>query len=128
MKFSAFALLADENIHPEVIRRLREMRFDVLSVRETALVGSDDADLIAAALRDGRIVLTHDCDFGRLAVVGGLPISGIVYLRPGHIDPGYTIESLEAFMDAGLELTVPFIAVVERTGTDVRIRLRQLQR
>jgi predicted nuclease of predicted toxin-antitoxin system len=30
-------------------------------------------------------VLTRDGDFGTLAIHAGEPVTGIVYLRPGHI-------------------------------------------
>jgi predicted nuclease of predicted toxin-antitoxin system len=79
------AYLTDENIHADVVAFLRSEGCDVLDVKESGLVGMDDLPLIQTALAEQRIVLTHDSDFGKLAVAAGEPMIGIVYLRPGHI-------------------------------------------
>jgi len=82
-----FRFLADENIHTDVVSFLRDLGYDVLDVREQGWSGPDDLSLIHEALQDSRVVLTHDSDFGALAVGAGEPIVGIIYLRPGHIRP-----------------------------------------
>ena len=74
---------------------------------------------------EGRVILTHDSDFGRLAIIGREPYLGIIYLRPGHIDPLFTIGSIEALFEAYPDVTSPFIAVVRRQGERVFIRLRE---
>lgn len=51
---------------------------------------------------------------------------GIVYLRPGHIDPQFTIESLRLIAVRDLELAPPFIVVAKRTANSVTIRVRNL--
>ncbi|HZF08366.1 MAG TPA: hypothetical protein VFE33_06205 [Thermoanaerobaculia bacterium] len=75
---------------------------------------------------ENRVVLTHDSDFGRLAITTAEAIVGIVYLRPGHIRFGFTLETLEVLFEELTEVTPPFIAVAERTGDRVRIRYRTL--
>jgi hypothetical protein len=72
-----------------------------------------------------RVVLTHDSDFGGLALMGAEFI-GIVYLRPDHIRADFTIKTLEAIRDNAPEVSPPFIIVAERTGDTVKIRVRQL--
>ena len=71
------------------------------------------------------MVLTHDSDFGGMAVFGAKFI-GIIYLRPGHIQADFTIKTLEAIRSKAPEVTPPFILVAERTGDTVKIRVRQL--
>ena len=71
-------------------------------------------------------MVTHDRDFGTLAVLAGEPLLGIVYLRPGHIDPQFTIETVDTALREGPEVSPPFILVVERRDDRVRMRIRQL--
>ena len=54
------------------------------------------------------------------------PVIGILYLRPGHIDSQFTIESIEVLLNQSLELPTSFIIVVRRSGVDVTIRVRDL--
>jgi predicted nuclease of predicted toxin-antitoxin system len=71
LKPADLRFLADENIHPEAVRYLRSIGRDVLSVGETGLIGAPDTEILRRALELGRIVLTHDSDFGALAVAAG---------------------------------------------------------
>ncbi len=100
MKLRDFPLLTDENIDSEVIAFLRQLGFDVLDVVESGLQGSADGDLLRMAKAQTRVIVTHDADFGTLAVRQGEPVNGIVYLRPAHIDAKFTIGSLQAVLDA----------------------------
>ncbi len=58
--------LADENIASSVVSALREEGYDVRSVKEEDLLGVSDRNLILYAKGEGRIILTHDRDFGNL--------------------------------------------------------------
>ncbi len=124
MKVREFALVADENIHPTVVEHLRDEGMDVLDVKENGLVGMPDIELIRLARSQDRVILTHDRDFGRLAIAMMEPMVGIIYLRPGHIDPGFTNDSIRALLQESLDVTVPFIIVAVRKAGQVKIRLR----
>jgi predicted nuclease of predicted toxin-antitoxin system len=125
MKALDFPLLADENILPEVINFLRKLGLDVDSVAEQGKFGIPDTNVLQQATETGRVVLTHDSDFGGLALLGAKFI-GIVYIRPGHIHAGFTVKTLQAIRDNAPEVTPPFILVAERTGDTVKIRVRQM--
>jgi predicted nuclease of predicted toxin-antitoxin system len=120
-----FPILADENVNPEVIEFLRKAGLDVDSIAVQGNFGLSDSEVLQQATKAGRIVLTHDSDFGGLALMGAKFV-GIVYLRPGHIRADFTIKTLEAIRDNAPEVTPPFILVAERTGDTVKIRVRQL--
>lgn len=124
MKALDFSLLADENVHPDVIVFLREAGLDIESVSEQGKFGLPDADVLQQANESNRVVLTHDSDFGGMAVLGS-KFTGIIYLRPGHIRADFTIKTLKAIRDNAPEVTPPFILVAERTGDIVKIRVRQ---
>lgn len=125
MKALDFPLLADENVHPEVIEFLRRVGLDVESISEQGKYGLPDTQVLQQATEAGRVVLTHDSDFGGLALMGAKFI-GIIYLRPGHIRADFTIKTLEAIRGNAPEVKPPFILVAERTGDSVKIRVRQL--
>ena len=126
MKLRQFPLLTDENIDPDVVAGLRQLGFDVLDVMENGREGADDIDLLRWATSQGRVVVSHDADFGTLAVLQNEPLVGLVFLRPGHIDSKFTMEMIEVLLQADLELTPPFVPVARRSGDQVAIRLRAL--
>jgi len=126
LRLDELGWVADENIHHEVVEGLRRQGADVLDVKESGWIGASDLDILRWAVAESRVVLTHDSDFGRLAITAAEAIIGIVYLRPGHILPGFTLETLKVLFAELNEVNPPFIAVAERTGDWVRIRYRTL--
>src|SRR3990172_9063501 len=73
--------LANENFPGDAVAALQGAGHDIVWVR-TAAPGSKDEDVLAWAVREGRIILTFDKDFGELAWRLGLPASsGIVLFR-----------------------------------------------
>lgn len=99
---------------------------DVVTTQDLALGGSSDSTVLEEAVSMGRIVLTHDADFGCLAVARRQPVTGIVFVRPGHISSAFTIDTLRTLPRADPEVTWPFILVAVRSAGQVRIRLRGL--
>ena len=77
MKLLEFPILTDENVDADVVAWLRQAGFDVLDVSEQRLFGEADSKLLQLAVASGRIVVTHDADFGTLAVLQGEPIVGL---------------------------------------------------
>jgi len=72
--------LADECCDFSVVKALRTAGYDVLCVSEI-MPRSDDSEVIKLAVREKRIVLTEDKDFGQLVYAYGQKISGVVFLR-----------------------------------------------
>src|SRR5271154_7624507 len=73
--------LADENFPGDAVTALRAAGHDVLWIRTDA-PGITDQDVLARSLKDARVLLTFDKDFGELAWRTGLPAScGIVLFR-----------------------------------------------
>ncbi len=126
MNLRQFPLLTDENVDPIVVADLRRLGFDVLDVIESRRAGASDLELLRWAKSQGPLVLTHDADFGTLAVLQNEPLVGLVFLRPGHIDPHFTMATIQALLDTDLDLSPPFVLVAKRTGNQVTIRLRTL--
>ncbi len=61
-------LIADMNIAVPVVEFLRDNRVDILSVREKGWGTLTDSEIMAKAYAMQRFVLTHDSDFGMLAI------------------------------------------------------------
>lgn len=128
MKLRQFSLLTDENVDPDVVAGLRGLGFDVLDAVESGRAGTSDVELLRWAKSQGRVIVTHDADFGTLAVLQNEPLVGVVYLRPGHIDAQFTLGTIQALLKKDLELTPPFVLVARRSGSQVKMRLRVLGR
>jgi|JI7StandDraft_1071085.scaffolds.fasta_scaffold216886_3 predicted nuclease of predicted toxin-antitoxin system len=119
-----YSFLTDENIHPHVVAMLRSHDIDVWDVKENQHQGTSDRELFVVANDQGRIILTHDSDFGALAVAHGLAWTGIIYMRPGLQKSSVVIENLEALFSRQLRPHVPFIIVLERKADRLNIRVR----
>jgi predicted nuclease of predicted toxin-antitoxin system len=124
MTFSDFKLLADENIQSGIVEYLRSLDFDVKDVKEEQLAGSTDEFLLNLAIEDKRVIVTHDSDFGNIVYRGNIAFTGITYLRPGHFQPSFTEQTIDAILEANPELSPPFILVAENKGDSVKIRIR----
>jgi predicted nuclease of predicted toxin-antitoxin system len=74
-------LLANENFPSVAVEVLRSLGHDVLWVAENCPSVRDEY-VLDLAVRESRVLLTQDKDFGELAFRRGLPAtSGIVLLR-----------------------------------------------
>lgn len=73
-------LLADENIESRVVRVLETAGHDVVSMSKVA-PGMDDREIVSAAWREQRVILTRDKDFGDLVVRDGLQTAGVILVR-----------------------------------------------
>ena len=124
MKPVDFALLSDENISSEVVAGLRFRGCDVRTAAEELLIGAPDAAVLERATSQGRVVITHDLAFGRSVIGSATRFIGIIYLRPGHISPAFVLAIIDVLRASPVDVHAPFIAVAERRGSTVRVRIR----
>jgi predicted nuclease of predicted toxin-antitoxin system len=76
--------LADESCDFGVVRVLRASGFDVAAVGEISPRATDEA-VIALAVREARVLLTEDKDFGQLVYASAQPSPGVILIRyPGR--------------------------------------------
>jgi predicted nuclease of predicted toxin-antitoxin system len=78
--------LADECVAAQLVAFLRANGHDVLYVAEAA-AGLSDTDVIALALREKRLLLTEDKDFGDLVFRRERAVPGVVLIRIGSETP-----------------------------------------
>ncbi len=68
----------DEHVHSSVVKGLRLRDINVLTTKESRMLGATDTDHIAFAKKEGRVIFTQDVDFLRLHAKG-VEHCGIVY-------------------------------------------------
>jgi len=72
--------LADESCDFAVVRALRQAGYNVSAIAEIS-PRADDSTVITLALREKRILLTEDKDFGQLIYAHGSRSFGVVFIR-----------------------------------------------
>lgn len=73
-------ILADENVHMEIVVGLRKQGFDLLTAVEAGLAGRKDQQILGYAEEHDLLVLSGDKDFGGLLEFGKMWGSGRVLL------------------------------------------------
>jgi len=73
--------LADMGISPRVVVTLRQQGHDALHLQEQDLGHIPDPEILAKARAEGRILLTHDLDFGELLAASGGVLPSVVIFR-----------------------------------------------
>lgn len=113
--------IANENVARTIIEELRTRGHDVRSVKES-MRGQSDEEILACALNENRIVLTHDKDFGELAVRIQLPQScGVILLRTSGVTPQRDNERILEALESRADWVGHFSVI-----SDTRIRMRPL--
>ena len=120
MRFQDVRFLTDENISPKVVDYLRNNGFDVLDVKEQNRHGCTDEELLDIAFREQRFLVTHDSDFGTLAINLGKKNFGIIYFRLKNLSPDNVKNIFSKVLQLNISFTAGTIFVVEET----RVRIR----
>ena len=124
MKFGDLKMLADENISPKAVFFLRQKGIDILDTKEEKWHGKNDEYLLEKAYSDNRFVLTHDSDFGTLAINERKDYYGIIYLRLKRPNAQSVIRVLEKLLLMDTELRVGSLIIADES----RIRIRKPER
>jgi hypothetical protein len=102
------ALLADENLHGDIVRGLKRRRpdLDIVRVQDVGLSGADDPTVLASAAAENRILLTHDvATITRYAYEragAGLPMPGVLEVNLS-LARGDVIEDILLFAECSLD-------------------------
>lgn len=113
--------LANENFPLVSVRRLRQVRHDVVSITEETPGVADD-HIVARAAREDRIILTFDRDYGELIFRAGHASAPVLYLRYDPLSPAEPADHIIQLLSiSGMDLTTRF-TVADRQ----RVRQRPL--
>jgi len=111
--------LADESCDFSVVRALRAAGHDVVAVAEVART-LEDSEVLERAVRDMRVLLTEDKDFGQLIYAGARKSSGVILIRfPPSARPALPAQVLVTIQHHGEQLAGAFV-VLEPHRTRVR--------
>lgn len=83
----------DEHIDPDVARALRQHGVDVLTTVEANMRSASDQRQLQFARVEGRVFVTHDADFLRIAVAQR-PHTGMIYCGKLNRSMGELIRTL----------------------------------
>ncbi len=110
----------DENVRTSVITFLREEGHDVVGVSEQGR-GITDRAILHYAVRERRILITNDTDFGELIYHHSLPHRGVILFRLTIETNERVIATLASLLSSHASKLSRHFVVLE----DDRIRIRQ---
>lgn len=87
-----FEFVADEHVPVAVVEALRSNGYDVYWARKEYGEGTKDTALLEACADDGRVILTNDNDFVRLA--GELEHSGVMIYNDQKLPPREVVRAV----------------------------------
>ena len=90
-------LLADDNIPKSVVIKLRNSGIDIIRASEVKR-GMSDEEIVDIAIRDQRIVITFDKDFGKLIIEKRFKIPGLILLKFEPKSKEYVFEKLYSLL------------------------------
>jgi predicted nuclease of predicted toxin-antitoxin system len=115
--------LADMGISPRTVTFLKSLGHDVVHLQEQGLGRLSDPLTLRKAREEGRVLLTHDLDFGELMAASGEELPSVVIFRLHDMRPervNLYLKQIVTEHDEVLEQGV-IVSVSER-----QIRLRNL--
>ncbi|HEV8715841.1 MAG TPA: DUF5615 family PIN-like protein [Candidatus Binatia bacterium] len=103
--------LADESCDFAVIRALRNAGHDVTAILEVS-PQAEDASIIDLAVRDCRVLLTEDKDFGQLVYAHTRATGGVIFIRfPGNVRATLPKTVVNLVSEKGEQLIGCFVVV-----------------
>jgi predicted nuclease of predicted toxin-antitoxin system len=115
--------LGDVGVSTSTLRALREAGYDAVHLREQNLHRLPDKAILEKALKEGRIVLTFDLDFGDLLATSGGRLPSVIIFRLYNQTPSNVTKRLFDLLPVETQrLEAGALFIVE----DARYRMRPL--
>lgn len=113
-------ILADDNVHADIVQELRQACCEVLFVPEIGLAGSDDEKVLEYSEKNKMVLLSGDKDFGGLIEFGALWGRGkVILLRYRLINIKRIVANIVEILDkeaALFKTEKTFIVVLSESG------------
>ena len=113
--------LADMGLARSTVAFLRAQGHDAVHLRDQGLQRLEDEEIIEKARAEGRVILTHDLDFGRIIAVSRASVPSVVTFRLNDMRPAqvnrYLAEVLAHFAE---QLKAGALVSVNERGIRVR--------
>lgn len=115
--------LADMGVSQQVVEWLRLNRHDAVHLRDEGLQRLPNGEIFEKAVREQRVVLTFDLDFGEIVAASGGQVVSVILFRLRNTRTAFVIQRLEDVLNhSSAELVQGAIVIVE----DARYRVRSL--
>jgi len=97
-------ILANENLHIEIVRGLQEARHEVLFVPDIGLAGHKDGEILEYSEKNDLILISGDKDFGGIIEFGALWGRGkVILLRYRLINIQRIVKNILEILDREAE-------------------------
>jgi predicted nuclease of predicted toxin-antitoxin system len=101
---------------------LRSLGHDAIHLRDEGLQRLPDERIVIKAQVEGRTIITHDLDFGRIVALSGGTVPSIITLRLTDMTPALVNDALRAVLDDAAR-SLEGGALVTVTDAGIRIRM-----
>ncbi len=118
--------LADMGISPRTVGFLRQQGHETTHLHEEGLDCLEDPSILGKAREEGRVLLTHDLDFGELIAASGAQLPSVVVFRLRNMSP----ESVNRYLQSIIAQYGDVLekgAIVSVTEGRIRVRFLPLQ-
>lgn len=113
--------MADMNISPKTVETLRQRGWDIVRVTQFLPVNATDAEIIAFARSEDRVVVTQDLDFSALLALSGHTKPSLITLRLALSDPDTVSRRLLELIPMIKQVLIEgAVVTVEDTATRIR--------
>ena len=106
---------------------LRAAGHDAVHLRDQGLKRLEDHKIIAKAQREGRVILTHDLDFGRLIALNQVSLPSVITFRLADMRPDQVNRRLDEVLSRFAELLEQG-ALISVSELGIRVRLLPVKR
>jgi len=113
--------VADENIDEPIIKALRKLHLNILSISE-AMPGCSDSEVLAFANKNNSFIITSDKDFGELIFRQRKILKGVILLRLHGLRPEEKLKLVEEFFTKRISVLNENNLFVVISENSVRIR------
>jgi len=117
--------LADMGISPRTVTFLQTMGHDAVHLHTQGLDRLDDTAILEKAREEGRVLLTHDLDFGELIAASGASVPSVVVFRLRNMHPEMVNRYVEGILRQHLA-ALKRGAILSVTEGQIRVRLLPL--
>jgi predicted nuclease of predicted toxin-antitoxin system len=113
-------ILANENLHTEIVRGLQQANYDVLFVPDIGLAGHKDREILEYSEKNELVLISGDKDFGGLIEFGPLWGRGkVILLRYRFINIQRIVENILEILNREAEMLSKeksFVIVLSESG------------
>jgi predicted nuclease of predicted toxin-antitoxin system len=113
-------ILANENLHTEIVRGLQQANYDVLFVPDIGLAGHKDREILEYSEKNELVLISGDKDFGGLIEFGPLWGQGkVILLRYRFINIQRIVKNILEILNREAEMLSKeksFVIVLSEAG------------